>query len=361
MAARPETKVVLESARVRCLPPVEGVAHLIAELEAGLPEPEVLVVSAPCHLDRDGVIPPPAARQAYCRSAERVAELPLIDGIHELHESSRLVAETTLDPVRDPFLAEHRLHGHPILPVAVGMELFAEAASILDPEKTVVGIRDVQIANGFRFYSDAPQCATVHAAGTADGVQCELRADFFGRHGRLADPRRLYLTATVETSDRAAELASMPSDRPGSWHTMEYLDLEQATQRGRIYIGRALQCLREVAFDPGGCWGRIDAPPQLQLAGGRSGDRWLLPSVVLDGCFQAAGAFLFIAHQTIQLPQAIGRLRFGRLPRPGERCLVRHLLRERNLEHAKFDFVLYGDDDDVILTVEGFRFVIVSR
>lgn len=43
MAARPESRFALESFGLRFMPPAEGVAYLLAEIEAGLPEPEVMI------------------------------------------------------------------------------------------------------------------------------------------------------------------------------------------------------------------------------------------------------------------------------------------------------------------------------
>src|SRR5260370_19131535 len=54
MAMRPESKLALEIAGQRRMPPLEGVEHLIDELEAGAPEGEVLI------LDRPGILDPHA-------------------------------------------------------------------------------------------------------------------------------------------------------------------------------------------------------------------------------------------------------------------------------------------------------------
>src|SRR5262249_36891033 len=190
---------------------------------------------------------------------------------------------------------------------------------------------------------------------------CELRGDFYNRDGRLIDPNRLYLSTVVEMSGQPAEIVLPPVDEPGSWHKMEYGDHKEALARGRVYLGPPWQCLREIALEPGGCWGRIMAPPHRGLAGDRTGDGWIMPSVVLDGCFHAAGAFLFRVYETVQLPEAIARLRLGRLPRQGEACLVRARLLERQPEYAQFDFALYGEDGAGIAALDGFRFVLLSQ
>src|SRR5262249_5692790 len=183
-------------------------------------------------------------------------------------------------------------NGTPILPMVVGLEMCIEAASILAAGQTAIGLHDVRVVNGLRFFSDRTQRIAIHATQTDGGVRCELRGDFYNRDGRLIDPNRLYLSTVVEMSGQPAEIVLPPADEPGSWHKMEYGDHKEALARGRVYLGPPWQCLRAIALEPGGCWGRIVAPPHRGLAGDRTGDGWIMPSVVLDGCFHAAGAFL---------------------------------------------------------------------
>jgi hypothetical protein len=361
MAVRPETKVVLESADVRLLPPQEGIEHLIAELQAGVPESEVVIVSPPAQFDRDRILPRRSTCLAYAERQELIARSPMIDGIHELRPGESLLAEVRLDPLVDPFLRDHQLQGGPILPAVIGMELFAESAKVLLPAQQVTGLVDVEFLSGFRFYSGQPQNAVVSATRTERGIACEVLADFYNREGRLTDPHRAYMRGLVEMADRPAEVVAAPPPQAKDWHNMEYLDLAEANARGRLYIGPAFQYLRQISLEPTGCFGRIEAPPHLEIAGRREGDAWILPAICLDTTFQAAGALLYFAFKTLQLPRSLARLVLGRLPRPGEQCLVRHEMRDRTPEHARFDVVLYGDDNTVILSVDGFRFVIVPQ
>ena len=290
-----------------------------------------------------------------------ISKAPLIDGVYELHEGHSLVAEARFDPTRDRFLVEHRHQGVPILPAVVGIELLAEAASILSPGRTVVGLRNLDVINGFRFFSDRPQGARIRATVTDNGIRCELSADFYDRQGRLTDPDRVYLKGVVELADRPTTIVLPQPGGPGNWNAMKYLDPHQAIQEGRVYLGPRLQCLREVAFERGGCWGRIVAPPLTELAGLRRGDGWIVPSAALDSCFQTAGAFMYKEYATLQLPRAAERLRLGRLPRDGETCIVRLMMRDRQATHTDFDFALFGEDGTVILSAEGYRCIVVSR
>src|SRR4029453_240254 len=152
-----------------------------------------------------------------------------------------------------------------------------EAAAILLPDQVVTGLADVDFLSGFRFYSDKPQTGIVVARRTARGVSCELLADFFNREGRLTDPHRLHMRGIVGMSNHPVELAHLPPPAAKDWHPMEYLNLAQATDRGRLYMGPPFQYLREVSLEPSGCWGRIEAPPPLEIAGCRQGAHGILP------------------------------------------------------------------------------------
>jgi hypothetical protein len=54
----------------------------------------------------------------------------------------------TLDVSVDRYLADHRLDGHPVLPLAVATELMAEAVQAVWPDLTVVAVRGLQLFKG---------------------------------------------------------------------------------------------------------------------------------------------------------------------------------------------------------------------
>src|SRR5262249_1995688 len=81
MAMRPESRVVLESAGHRFMPLAEGCAHVVAELEAGCPEPEVLIADAGRNFEAAGSMLDAALQDEFQRLQPIVDESPMIDGI----------------------------------------------------------------------------------------------------------------------------------------------------------------------------------------------------------------------------------------------------------------------------------------
>jgi hypothetical protein len=62
----------------------------------------------------------------------------------------------------------------------------------------------------------------------------------------------------------------------------------------------------------------------------------------------------------LEVPYEFEQLRWSRLPRAGESCVVRLFFRERAERHSRFDFTLYGDDEQPILQTIGYRTIRVG-
>lgn len=360
MAVRPESKLALSSSNLGFMPPLEGSAHVIDELLTGARDGEVLFLDKPEPLDLDHTMPDARQQASYQRRFALSGKAALLDGLLELNERGA-VAEAKFDPLREPFLREHRHLGIPIVPAVVGMESFAEAASLFTEGQIVIGLRQVQVLHGFRFHTDRAQSARVRLHRTENGLRCELVSDFLDRHGRLVEPDRVYQTAIVETADRVTELPLPKLDPlPTHWDEVKYADdwrTMRVPEDGRVYHGPPFRGLKQVALLDDGIWGRIIVPPVETLAGERNAAGWLLPSATFDACLLASDQFLYRRFQMTSLPQEFASIRFGRPPRTGETCLLRMWLRQR-LEHgAEFDFALLGDDGRVLLEVRGYRIV----
>jgi hypothetical protein len=350
MATKPETRLALEAIGMRFMPAREGVAHLIAELEAGAPEPEVLVTDRRYQrafglgdADRAGADPAAIGRPARLLGGGPVAT----DG--------RLVLTGTLDPAADPFLAQHRLDDRPLLPLVVGLEFLCEAAERAAGRPEVAGgIRDVRAVSGLSFHSDRPRDVRVRARRLdAVSVECELVSDVCTRDGRIVERDRVHLTGVVELGRATADpVPARPALPPGPWRQVAY-----AERGSKFFAGPPLRCLRKIRVEGQTAWGRIAAPAAGELAGpGRPQGCWAVPAAVLDACLYAAG---LLAWERVEpgtaLPVGIRRLRLGRPPEPGEPCLVEARFRGREGRRGSFDVSLWGDNGDLILQAHDYQ------
>ncbi len=62
----------------------------------------------------------------------------------------------------------------------------------------------------------------------------------------------------------------------------------------------------------------------------------------------------------IEIPRRIGKIRFYRQPRDGERCKQRLYIRKYDATSSFYDFQLVGDDGECLLTVENFETICIQ-
>jgi len=297
-------------------------------------------------------------------SVPDAAALPLIDAVPEFVEGRRLVAESYVDPLTDVFLTQHQFKKRPLMPLVVMVEALAEAATLLAGKgKQAVGVRDVTILGGLRFHSDNEQTIRVAAARDASEIKCELTCDVRNQRGDVLLEDKQHLRGTVDV-DNAADGQRLPArddlpaapDDPTRWVRCFY------TENIVIYHGPVFRCLRQLAIDDTTAWACITAIPVSKFNGDRAGDGWHLNPGVLDACLYACGSFLWLkCRGVIAVPDGFERLRWGRSPRPGERCLLTITDRGREGNHTFYDFSLAGDDGETLLDVVGYRNMIVAE
>jgi acyl transferase domain-containing protein len=353
MATKPETQLALEMIGMQFMPAAEGLEHLLRELEAGLPVAEVLITDDQYYRKFYPTETQDSASPAAKRSAR--ARLPLVEH-KSLDNKQVLTAHTRLDPSVDPFLIEHRLDDQPLLPVVVGLELLCEGAASLAEAETIVGLRNVDVLNGVRFRTQCPQdLQTVARRVQPDRIQCELRADFHARDGRLVEAGRVQLRGQVEVASERPPIAQrrLKMER-GPWKKVDY-----APRGSKFYLGPPLHGLRKIRTGKGVAWGQIIAPLPVELAGShRHAEGWILPSAALDACLYATGLLAWWqVAPGVALPTGFGSIQLGRSPTPGEECLVETRFCRAESDQAYFNFTLCGDNGDVLLDVADYRIV----
>jgi hypothetical protein len=332
------------------MPAREGLGHLFRELAAGAPEGEVLITD-----DRYHRMFYPA--ETLSGGTGSAAKFPLLDSGRTEKTGDRLSAEVDLDPLSEPFLVEHRLEDRPLLPVVIGAEMLAEAALKARGQGQLIALHNVEALNGLRFFNDRAQTVRVTASPQGPRIRCELTADFLSRDGKLVEANRKYLRADVELGQRVPPQRAMPQVGDAGWQTIEYAD-----RGSKFYLGPPLRACKKILAGDGVLWGRIYPPMLQELAGRRrSADGWLVPSAALDACLYAVGLLAWMQVQPgASLPFRFGRIALGRLPHPGEACLVECRFLRREGRYADFDFTLFGSDGEVILDVSEYRIVYLA-
>ena len=355
MATKPETRLALEMIGLKLMPAREGAEHFVREIEAGLPMTEVLITD-----DRYYRMFYPADRMLALPTEEGLTSndpnhWPLVRKSSDQSNGS-LISEALLNPVADPFLAEHRLRDRPLLPMVIMAELLAEGASLAHDGRRVTGMRDLEIASSIKFPTDAT-CDVRIISATGDGNESatELRADFHSRSGKLVSPSRLHAKAIVEFGSEYRPSSDDQLDR-SAFKNLQWSPAQYPPAGSDFYVGGPLRCLRKFAVDTERkcLWGRIDAPSLGELAGvHRDVVNWLTPSAVLDAALFATGVLTWSCLKPgVCLPRKLKHIEFVRLARPAEPCLVKTQFIEAGEDYATFDITIWGSNDEPLLIVD---------
>ncbi|MGE0492896.1 MAG: beta-ketoacyl synthase N-terminal-like domain-containing protein [Vulcanimicrobiota bacterium] len=318
MAVKGESQLGLELVNMNFMPAAEGVAHLIAELQAGAPRAEVLITD-----------------EHYYRRFYH-AEL------FETQQAARPLLGTSnqvwLDPEQEAFLRDHRVEDVPVLPLVVALELACEAQS---RGPGPIGLRRVRPAGFLKFHEGRPRQVEV----ARDDNTVRLLYAQLARDGTVLEARRTLLEVEL-VNEMPVESLACP-EVPDQWEPVAYSD------SGQMYHGPSLRTLRRYQIEGETLWGELVAPPLVELAGShRSTVGWRLPSAILDGCLYAAG---ILAWKSVReghtVPATIGELWVGRLTRPGERCVVR----VQWIGEERFEIHLWGDDGQLMARAHDYR------
>ncbi len=389
MAVRPESRHLREIGGVTYMPTIEGTNHLIDEVRAGVPEREVLITGWPFHKlnpeyaskvsgatspkkaasSKTEKLKPVNAPSLHARSSPtatestatepRIDHLPLVDRIVQWEAGRQLIAEIEMVPTVDPFLTQHLYKKRPILPAVISMSAVAQTASLLGvSQEQVSALRNIQLLEPMRFYTDRISTVRVTAVAGPEGVECVVSSDFFNRAGNLVQANRPYMKATVDFGDNARTLAAQqpPTDKCQLEKEFNYPDDIV------LFHGEVFRALQATEVDADHVLAHILALDPEKLGGARKGLQWFIPPSVIDAAFYTCGVHVRKTKPDIaQIPKTIGRLQIGRFPHTNERLLTFATCRQLNESHAIYDFTIFGEDRSVIVMVDSYQGAFVPR
>jgi hypothetical protein len=345
MASRPESRFVLEQFGLKFMPLAEGVRRFMDEVEAGLPDAEVLVTEpAMCP---DAV----AGTDGSGPAINAAAVGSLVEGV--IADQAKPVVTFRLDPTSDRFLLDHKQYGRPLLPAVMGLELLAQAAIATGGCREVAEIRDFAVERPIAFPVDQPRSVRVEVAPGAGGVEARAFAAVLNAEGRTAGDERLHLRGLVmphaEPITAAAEPAPMPS-YPTSYR-----------EDSPLWHGASMRTLNGLFLDRSGGWARLTAVPQDAAAQPRGARGWTVPIALVDGCIMACGIYSYVmCGQRVEVPVRIDRFRIVSQPRPGEKCESRLRFRGQDARETAYDFTLFGADGRPLLAIDGLHLAVMA-
>ena len=302
MATRGSIPTMMAAAGIDMLPPEAGIPIVRKELTEGPVASEVVVAQRLGILaeewDAAGGVDLDALQKAGARG-------PMMGKVVGMSLGCGLTVETELDPAKQPFLYDHKIDGTPVLPGVMGLEAFAELATLLLPDYRVESIDNVHFSTPFKFYRGEPRCV-------------RLRAQFADNDGRLAaycaldGVRNLknqdepvvttHFTATVRLTRDNPEAVQIDKPKPAAGASVNSNTVYEVYFHGPAY--RVLESAW--GGDSDTAVGRLAAdlpanhsPPDLPTQ--------IAPRLI-ELCFQTAGMYELGVAGRFGLPAKIGRV-----------------------------------------------------
>ena len=238
----------------------------------------------------------------------QLAEPPaaMVHHIESLGPGRGLVVTGELDPTVQPFLYDHQIDGTAVLPGVMGIEAFAEAATLLVPERHVIAVEDVDFLAPFKFYRNEPRTFRVEAQFMRDGSETIAECRLVGERtlATSADPQiTVHFTGRVRLGDKAPELDPTDVTVAG----------DGAIGSDEIYSiyfhGPAYQVLRRAGRASGGVSAEMAA--DLPAATSPASVRTVTAPRLAELAFQASGIWEMGTTGVMGLPMHIDRVVFA--------------------------------------------------
>ena len=275
------------------------------------------------HFARRGVplIPLEAGARGFVAETARDAggaAVVVAAGGAALEVGRRRTMEVTIDAASDPQVGDHRIQGLAVLPLVMGLEWFARAATALRPGWHLAALRDVRVQRAVRLPEFAERGSRFLVRTTdgpdPDSLGLELAAADGGVHYTAVAELR----APCEPADPPAAPAEIPG---GAWPWTA----EEAYESGRLFHGPRFRALRRLEAVSAECASAravgiaaLDWPPAV----------WRTDPGLLDAGLQLALLWALHTLGRPSLPTAVERfVQYRAGPVAAEvRCLLRSRL-----------------------------------
>jgi NAD(P)-dependent dehydrogenase (short-subunit alcohol dehydrogenase family)/3-hydroxymyristoyl/3-hydroxydecanoyl-(acyl carrier protein) dehydratase len=292
-------------------------------------------------------------------------DFPVAGKVIGLNAYQGLRFEIELNPQTEPFLHDHAMDGTPLLPGVMGIEGFAEVASLIasglccaDEGYTVASIEDVNFESPLKFYRQQPRKATWRAAIMPDTSMPDRSA--LVAHVTLESTREIAATQTqqhavhfsgrVHLVPRPKEAGGAPGTQPPAWNGKATVGPKDIY---RVYFhGPAFQVLDGVQADDEQVVGRMraDLPPM-------TGEpkETIIPPLLIELCMQTAGVWEIGKTGTLALPTAIERVVIHHTQENGSLLYAEMEPKAGPGDEVRFDGRVVDEQGQVYLELTGYR------
>lgn len=261
----------------------------------------------------------------------------------------------TLDTERDVYLNDHQLDGIPVLPMAVAVELMAEAAQSIFPSHTFRSLVNLQIPAGIIFDSNRRELLITArpVSGNGDHVSVELS---------ILDQlrRRTHFRATAQLTESDDTAIALPSAIPPKFmlpifeHQVRELPSSDYIYERILFHGKRFQGIRSIlSMGTNGAAAELCPAPITEMLSGQSGEDWLIDPALLDSAMQIVAVLLRHHLDVSALPAGFASLRrFGQMKQGVHRAIV-SVKGALKFHESQCDIAIYDEQGNLILLLEG--------
>jgi acyl transferase domain-containing protein len=343
MATRGSVPTVMARAGIEMLAPEAGIPWIGRELTAGPFSGEVVVGGELGLLTSEH----DAAGGLDTGAIATSASGPMLGTVTGMGIYSGLTVETTLDPAAQPFLNDHRIDSTAVLPGVMGIEAFAELASLAAPDLRVAGIEQMEFLAPVKFYRDEARTLTLAAiirrAGGGLVADCSLTA-YRVLPGDDGPRSTTHFTGRVRLAAGACEPERDETPARHAGVSVSHGDIYRV-----FFHGPAYQVIEEAWRDGGSAVARLAR----HLPPGHSPEDACTATEprLAEACFQTAGLWEIGHTGRMGLPARADLITLVHRPLPGAQLFaVVHPSRD-----GGFDCRVMDEGGDVVVRVDGYR------
>lgn len=299
---------------------------------------------------------------------------PLLGRVVELKPGERIVTRRVMDLAEDRFVAAHTVGGRkiskvdpsqcglPVMPMTGTLEMMAEVAEALTPNKTVLGIENVKLYAWLDYDDATPhEVETVATRAESDprrpGVD---RVDLVVRDLRPGEKGRPRPPVAEGTVLLAARRPAAPLAGPFTLTNPRPCPLSVESLYRNLFHGDPFQGVLSVdQLGEEGCEAMLETQPRDRALRSNPAPDWIFDPVLADTAMHPLAAWhLEKADQTgrMLLPFELKQIEvFGSPPPAGTRLLCRSLVTTGTARYFSHDYDVITPDGRVWLRMRGAR------
>jgi malonyl CoA-acyl carrier protein transacylase len=296
MGARPGVEAFLKSQEMEFLYPEEGMQALLDELAYGK-VPEIILSGSLGKLDWDKQL---QYEPGFSGSAS--TGFHFAPKTEDLVKGESLAASKEFSMESDPYLADHSINGTPYVPGVMGLETFAEAATVLTGANPRA-LTDVRFAVPIKLLRGRPADVRIKGLvlGSGAGAEIRLESDFVSPKGLRLGQTRTHFKGTAAADAPSKWTLAM---RPPLPKAKKY-KADAAAIYKTYFHGPSFQVLDGIlSVDKNSVLAVFKRPAAPLWKNGQQ--RLVFHPLVFEALFQACGWRDIQFDRAMALPDAVG-------------------------------------------------------